>query len=57
MEILEIEKLLSDAETRIVNLKEMIEDFKVCKNETSKQYLNAAINKLVTEFKPQTVSR
>ena len=53
MDIPEIETLLTSTENQIKNIREMIADYSVIKNETSKQYLLAAINKFANQLKPQ----
>lgn len=57
MEIVEIETLLDNAEKSIQNVREMIADYSMIKNETSKQYLLAAINKYAKQFEVQPTPR
>ncbi len=47
----EISKTLADIDVKVSNIKEMIADYSVCKNDTSKQYLLAAISKLTEPLK------
>lgn len=47
----EISKTLADIDVKVSNIKEMITDYNVCKNDTSKQYLLAAISKLTEPLK------
>mgnify|MGYP003500964991 CR=1 FL=1 len=53
MEINEVQTIIADTEKKIANLKEMIDDYNVCKNETAKSVLLAAISKYASQFKPQ----
>lgn len=57
MEINEVQTIIADTEKKIANLKEMIEDYNVCKNETTKSVLLAAISKYAILFKPQQTIR
>ena len=51
----EISKTLADIDVKVSNIKEMITDYNVCKNDTSKQYLLAAISKLTDSLKVATI--
>lgn len=51
----EVSKTLAEIDIKVGNIKEMIADYNVCKNETSKQYLLAAISKLTESLKAATV--
>jgi hypothetical protein len=53
MEINEVQTIIADTEKKIANLKEMIDDYNVCKNETAKSVLLAAISKYAGFLKPQ----
>ena len=54
MELQEIEQTISSVEKGIENIRGMIEDYKQCKNETSKSFLLAAISKFATPYKTAT---
>ena len=51
MELQEIEQTISSVEKGIENIRGMIEDYKQCKNETSKSFLLAAISKFTNPYK------
>ena len=55
MTLEEITKTITDVEGKVDNIKEMIADYNTCKNETSKQYLLAAISKLTDSLKGTTI--
>ena len=46
MTIDEVTKTVNEFEGKISNIKEMITDYNICKNDTSKTYLLAAIVKM-----------
>lgn len=52
MTLEEITKTITDIEGKIGNIKGMIEDYNVCKNDTSKTYLLAAIAKMTKSLTP-----
>ena len=52
MEIPQIVKALDEILSKVNEIKEMIVDFDNCKNQTSKQYLLAAINKMTAAIIP-----
>lgn len=51
----EINQTVKDVEAKVSNIKEMIVDYSNCKNETSKQYLLAAISKMTDSLKAATI--
>lgn len=55
MTLEEITKTIADVEGKVDNIKGMITDYNACKNETSKQYLLAAISKLTDSLKGTTI--
>lgn len=57
MDINEVQTIIADAEKKIVNLKEMIDDYNACKNETAKSVLLAAISKYAGFLKLQQTIR
>ena len=55
MTLEEITKTIADVEGKVDNIKGMNADYNACKNETSKQYLLAAISKLTDSLKGTTI--
>lgn len=55
MTLEEITKTIAEVEGKVGNIKEMIADYNACKNDTSKQYLLAAISKLTDSIKAATI--